>query len=254
MYDFVMTLDPGPWKWYNEAPWKDYAEDITSVDVAGLSYIGNGAFGGTLNNLTSASFDNSLKIIGYQAFDGANLSSLALPDSLEVIDSWAFSSNPNLVSVEIPDSLEYIGGGAFWNSNISSLILPDTTDVSSVYSFGTRHLSDMQIICRGSEENCNNLKEKLAHYCTNPDGVDCGDETYQVDLSGKVSLANKNNCNSATYYWDGLSCKKEGINGDRTCVNGFRKNEAYCARVIYTVDEANAVAKPTGNMIRIKYR
>ena len=254
MYNFDMILDPGPWKWYNTAPWKDFADDITSLDVKGLSYIGSGAFGGTSNNLTSVSFDDKLEQIGGQAFDGANLSNLKLPDSLKRIEGWAFSGNPNLASVEIPDSLKYIGAGAFWGSNISSIILPDRTDVSSEYPFGFRHLSDMQIVCRGSEENCNNLKEKLAHYCTNTSGVDCGDETYQVDLSGKVSLANKNNCNSSTYYWDGLSCKKEGINGDRTCVSGFRKNDVYCARVIYTVDEANAVAKPTGNMITIKYR
>ena len=254
MYNFDMILDTGPWKWYNTAPWKDFADDITSLDVKGLSYIGSGAFGGTSNNLTSVSFDDKLEQIGGQAFDGANLSNLKLPDSLKRIEGWAFSGNPNLASVEIPDSLKYIGAGAFWGSNISSIILPDRTDVSSEYPFGFRHLSDMQIVCRGSEENCNNLKEKLAHYCTNTSGVDCGDETYQVDLSGKVSLANKNNCNSSTYYWDGLSCKKEGINGDRTCVSGFRKNDVYCARVIYTVDEANAVAKPTGNMIRIKYR
>ncbi|MBR2299946.1 MAG: leucine-rich repeat domain-containing protein, partial [Alphaproteobacteria bacterium] len=254
MYDFYMILDPGPWKWYNTAPWKDFAGDITSLDVKGLSYIGRGAFGGTLNNLTSVSFDDKLEIIGYQAFDGANLSNLKLPDSLKRIDSWAFSGNLNLASVEIPDSLEYIGGGAFWDSNVSSLTLPNGADISIEYPFGFRHLSDMQIICRGSEENCNNLKEKLAHYCTNTNGVDCNDETYQVDLSGKFSLANKNNCNSATYYWDGLSCKKEGINGERTCVSGFRKNDVYCARVIYTLEEAAKLSKKTGNTFRIKYK
>ena len=158
MDNYPMTLDRGPWIWYNESPWKNYAESITSVDVKGVSYIGNGAFG-SLRNVTSVNLGDTITRIGSQAFDGTNLTSVEFPDSLKYVGSWAFSANYNLVSVKCPDSLESVGGGAFWsNRGNLDINIPDTTDISSYYAFGTRNVN---IVCKGSEESCAAMKQSL---------------------------------------------------------------------------------------------
>ena len=240
MDNYPMTLDSGPWIWYNESPWKNYAESITSVDVKGVSYIGNGAFG-SLRNVTSVNLGDTITRIGNQAFDGTNLTSVEFPDSLKYVDSWAFSGNPNLVSVKCSDSLERIGAGAFfaYRGNLD-INIPDTTDISSYYAFGTRNVN---IVCMGSEETCAAMRQRLSHYCINTGVNGCQKEEDFIDLSGHVVLANESQCNSAKYYWTGSMCSNRPTDGSAIeCDEGwYVTNKDVCARIKlrYTLPEAD---------------
>jgi hypothetical protein len=245
MYNYPMTLDPGPWKWYNESPWKSYAEDITSVDIQGISYIGDGAFGGTLNNLTHVNIGNTITHIGAQAFDTANLSSVKLPDSLEVIDSWAFSGNLNMSSIEIPDSVTSIGSGAFWSSSPTSITIPDSTEINGNFNFGA-NLANTKITCRGSKESCTDLYNKLKHYCVDTGGTGCDVESDFINLSNNFNLADETNCDTANYYWNGKICIREENPQNRECVGGYVMLKEKCvdplkrfAKKHYTPAEAN---------------
>src|SRR6056297_375022 len=56
--------------------------------------------------------------IGEYAFQGKNITSLEIPDSVTEIETYAFSKN-KLTSVEIPDSVTKIGEAAFWENKLS---------------------------------------------------------------------------------------------------------------------------------------
>ena len=236
---------------YNTSPWKDYAESITSVDVKGVTNIGNGAFG-VLRNVTSANIGDTITSIGSLAFYDTNLTSVEFPDSLKYVGGWAFVYNNNLVSVKCPDSLESIGGGAFWaHGGNLDINIPDTADISSHYAFGTRNVN---IVCMGSEETCAAMRQRLSHYCINTGVNGCQKEEDFIDLSGNVVLANESQCNSAKYYWTGGMCSNRPTDGSAIeCDEGwYVTNKDVCARIKlrYTLPEADkATSNDNENMI-----
>lgn len=64
--------------------------------------------------------------IWYQSFSRANIVNVTLPDSIEIIDSQAFSFCENLESINIPDGVTKIGSSAFANCRaLTSITIPD---------------------------------------------------------------------------------------------------------------------------------
>lgn len=116
---------------------------VTTIDLKNVKYIGNECFVGCQlegilnvsnlrvvkekafsgNAISGITFGNELKEIEKEAFySNKKLTSLVLPDGLEIIGERAFSFCKNLVDVEIPNTIQNIGYEAFdltpWNDNL----------------------------------------------------------------------------------------------------------------------------------------
>ena len=108
------TGDMSDFNGYDDAPWADYAYDITRVVIQnGVTSIGNGAFVSACN-LWSVEIPSSVKRIGDEAFGGCmNLSSVEIPNGVTSIGRYAFNSCYSLTKVNIPASVTSIGSSAF---------------------------------------------------------------------------------------------------------------------------------------------
>ncbi len=208
----------------SDTPWRDYNSSITSADIQGISNVGDNALKmvGSLKNIT---FGNTISSIGEGAFCGTRISSVIVPDSVTDI-GWAAFLSASLRFVSVPDIAQGLSGRVFgdWIDNV-------------------------EVICRGSEESCNNIKSQLENYTI----YDHQNTQWKTEnISNTVKLANESQC-TTKYGWNGHYCARKDENGHFTCMNGFRYNGTSCNRIIYTIDEANAAAGKT-NTVSIRYR
>ena len=153
--------------WNDTAPWESYNASIKKVVVEeGVTRIGDYAFYGSnkyrnlkevqiagsvqvigedafhyCSSLENVTFEenSSLKEISDSAFSSTGLSSVVLPDSLEVIDFAAFLGTP-LTSVKIPASVSKIGSNAF--ENCESLAEVHFAEGSKLTSLGSSAFRD----------------------------------------------------------------------------------------------------------------
>lgn len=89
--------------------------DFYFLDGVITGYRGNGGdvvIPETLNGQEVLKIDSS-------AFQGKNITTLVLPDTLLEIDSYAFEGNKSLITVYMPASLYSIGYRAFYNTNLT---------------------------------------------------------------------------------------------------------------------------------------
>ena len=99
---------------------------ITSVVIPdSVTSIGQHAFD-TCASLTSVKFPQNpdFTYIEEYAFNACGLREINLPDSVEVIDSYAFHSNPYLTKAQYSDQVRYIGECAFAGCSLSEVIIP----------------------------------------------------------------------------------------------------------------------------------
>ena len=182
------------------------------------------------------------------------------------IGTKSFISAKNLTEAEFQDSLESIGYKGLKYAPLSTIILPDTLkSIGSEAFAGAGTLDSINIICMGNEVSYAKMKNTLFKYCN----ANCGTENAQiVDLSGKVSYANSEQCNSQKYYygdnwctrlptqksdclttqyyyWNGKKCSKFGADENINCASGFVEWENACldeypfAKKRWTPAEAN---------------
>lgn len=108
--------------------------DVTipsTINVNGKTYqvtnIGRNAFSGYISNLLSVSLPEGLEVIGPYAFSSNNFSEITLPSTLKVIGDAAFGGSNSLTSVNIPEGVEMIGDRVFSDSrNLAKLELPNS--------------------------------------------------------------------------------------------------------------------------------
>lgn len=75
-------------------------------------------------------------IIGDRAFEGSQLFSVVLPDSVTAIEFFAFNNCSSLVNIVIPDSVTFISGGAFSScSSLTSVTLPNSITSINSWTF-----------------------------------------------------------------------------------------------------------------------
>jgi hypothetical protein len=82
----------------------------------------------------SAFIPDGILSIGYDAFRGCTMETIAIPSTVTYIDSHAFHSMPKLISIVIPESVTEIAHNAFsLSTKLADVVLP-----SSLTTIGDR--------------------------------------------------------------------------------------------------------------------
>ena len=120
---------------YQDAPWADFRDEITSVIIGyGIINIGNMSFF-YCKNLISVTISETVTRIGTGAFyDCSSLKALTIPSSVMTIDHHAFAYT-GLKEITIPESATNIGFYLFFGckdlTRIECLPAPDHLDTSA---------------------------------------------------------------------------------------------------------------------------
>ena len=93
------------------------------------------------------SYENyKVTVLGSSLFNGKDITSVEIPDTVKEIKDYAFSSNRNLKSVKLPKNLETIGTNVFFNcSSLESIELPASLKEIGVYAFSAAGLKSVTI-------------------------------------------------------------------------------------------------------------
>ena len=75
---------------------------------------------------TSYSIPGTVETIGNRAFYGKGITSIVIPNSVKVIEDYAFSRCSELSSINLPETLTSIGGFAFMDSGITAAVIPNS--------------------------------------------------------------------------------------------------------------------------------
>lgn len=104
---------------------------------------------------------DGVKIINPYAFNNILVETINLPDSVEVIEDFAFINQTSLESIALSDSIKYIGSSAFENcSKLKSIYLPTNIEEINEFAFSgcsnltaylyTNSISSSVKICKGA--------------------------------------------------------------------------------------------------------
>jgi hypothetical protein len=96
------------------------------------------------DTVTLDGVDYTVTSIGPSAFQGADLTTVTLPDSVTSIQDSAFRSS-SMSSVNIPDGVTSIGPYAFWNSQVTSVVIPEGITTIETYTFASSRLASVTI-------------------------------------------------------------------------------------------------------------
>ena len=93
------------------------------------------------------SYENyKVTVLGRSLFNGKDVTSVEIPDTVKEIQDYAFSSNRNLKSVKLPKNLETIGTNTFFNcASLESIELPASIKEIGVYAFSAAGLKSVTI-------------------------------------------------------------------------------------------------------------
>jgi hypothetical protein len=118
------------------------------------------------DGLNSATFPDTLEVIGYRAFEQNFLKSIFIPDSVISIGHSSFASNQlenlvipntlrfipfhafiynNLNSVTLPEGLIRVGISAFSNNNLTSISLPESLEMIGSRAFAHNNLTQITL-------------------------------------------------------------------------------------------------------------
>ena len=110
--------------------------------------IGNMAFS-MCSNLTTVNGGNNVSVIEILAFSSTNLTSAFLPDSLRIIEPYAFNRNPGITEVTLPVSVESVGIGVFsdcLNLTTITILGSDTVLMEGSLGVGVEdHVVEVQV-------------------------------------------------------------------------------------------------------------
>ncbi len=118
---------------------------VTTADgTFAVTSIGSEAFAGA--EITAVSIPNSINSIGKKAFANSGLTQIALPESILELKDSAFFGCSKLTDVNIPAKLTEIPVGAFAETAISKLNLPSSVSIVQSGAFkGCRSLTEIVI-------------------------------------------------------------------------------------------------------------
>ena len=230
------------------APWGSYQDRIENIVIEN-SIKDLGSYGFVrIKSAAAVNIPEGVTNISSNAFYSSSASEIIIPNTVTEIESSAFNWS-SIKKIDIPDSVKNIGGSFRGAGGLKNLIIPDSVVYMSKESLSytdleTLTISDKtalgEIFTGYGEESYVNFSN-LKIYCTG-DTAKCD---ANLEAAGypqlKSQKATTQKINGVTYVYDNK--------GKLVTTSGHRKEKR-----IYTIEEANAVAKPTGNTARLKYR
>ena len=140
-----------------------------------------------------------IETIGREAFEGSNVRSVSLPDSVKIIDYYAFSSCKDLHYIHLGCNVEHIMDSAFEGcQNLRTINIPDSVkeigynalkDCLSLETVSFVSESSMETICSGAFKGCRCLK-----HIELPDSISyIGKECFKgcKNLTGTIVIPEK---------------------------------------------------------------
>ena len=106
-------------------PWKPYRDSIRRLVIEeGVTSISYGAFR-DCTALTSVSLPNSLELFTQKAFSGCTaLTEINIPEGVTVLPNELFMGCTSLTHITLPESLTAISSDAFSKSGIADIVIP----------------------------------------------------------------------------------------------------------------------------------
>ena len=96
-----------------------------TVDGVKVTEVADLAFALNSQTLTSVTLPDSIEVIGESAFDSCDkLTEINLPKELKRVEDYAFQDVPS--DFNLPEKLEYIGVYAFCSTSITEIVFPET--------------------------------------------------------------------------------------------------------------------------------
>ena len=117
--------------------------------------------------------DSVIEIVSFAFSDCKSLKNVEIPDSVTKIDDYAFSKCDSLKSITIPDSVEIIGTGSFGDcTGLESMTIPDSVKEIGQFAFA----------------NCPSLKKvSLPADCKVDDTAFFGSDNVKITIRGSAS-------------------------------------------------------------------
>ena len=167
--DGVLTISgTGEMLDYEEMPWSKHLELITALVIDdGVTLLDDNAFTGCVN-LSSVDLPETLEMIPQEAFSScASLESIVFPNSVTYIEWGAFLDCSSLVNVNFGNRVTDIDGFAFGNcTSLESLVIGNNVKIIHEAAFsGCTALTNVTIpnsveeIWEVAFDGCNNLTE-----------------------------------------------------------------------------------------------
>ena len=154
---------------YTEGLEFELSEDRTYYVVTGIGKA-KGSADGRFDIKIPATYDDlPVKSIGNEAFYNCiGITSVKLPDSIEIIGEMAFYGCEKLGEVTIPEKLTQIKYGTFWNCyNLKEIMIP----------VNIKHIEKSAFLCTGLEsvtisDASIDIEEEAFSFCENLTKVD----------------------------------------------------------------------------------
>lgn len=124
---------------------------IYSVASKGGKYMKNNLTAQRGKKARTLHIQEGIKVINKVAFKGADIETLILPSTVEVIDDSAFAMCTNLKTVILNEGLKKIGNYAFALTSIERIIIPSTVTQIGKRAFSAVRSAD-NIYCRGHQQ------------------------------------------------------------------------------------------------------
>ncbi len=124
-------------------------------------------YNGTAKNVEVPKTVNgaNVTVIGANLFQGKDVESVKIPETVTEIQKHAFSSCQNLTSVNLPKGLKVIGENAFWNcKKLTKIELPATLKKVEWYAFSATGISSVTI---PESDTFVTLNERVFFQCSN---------------------------------------------------------------------------------------
>lgn len=273
------------------APWR--FENITNVEIKkGIETIGGHAFE-DMRKVTSVSLPDGLKTIGYEAFHNSSVSSIHLPNSLEIIRPYGLGVS-SLTQITGTPNLTEIGIYAFIGIHVENFVVPASASSVNIYAFGdasadwttstikniycTENIAEQ---CLSAARRHNENAEVKTYefkdgvyaldgvYYLSGDDMKNGDSAENAEQQASFSCGSLDVCKAQVLNNKGIcsdltgDCKSlvDAANDGKMLKVGSKTYQSindllkgnYDKRRIYTIEEANFVAGKT-NRVSIKYR